>query len=84
MAIIDDVKHILADVMQLNDGGVNLSKTTLLLGNLPEFDSMAVVSVIVALEEYYDFEIEDDEINADVFESVSTVAAFVERKLASE
>ena len=79
MVIIDEVKHILVDVLQLNE----ISDTTLLLGNLPEFDSMAVVGVIVALEEHYGFEINDDEISADVFETVSTLAEFVERKLAS-
>jgi acyl carrier protein len=42
---------------------------------------MAVVSVLTALEDHYGFFIDDDEIDADVFETVGTLVKFVERKL---
>jgi acyl carrier protein len=51
-----------------------------LLGNLPELDSMAVVSVITALEERFGFAIEDDEISGDTFATVGAVVRFVEEK----
>ncbi len=81
MALIDEVKQILGDVLQLGDKGDTMSESTLLLGSMPEFDSMAVVSVITAIEENYGFVVDDDEIDAEVFESIGSLARFVERKL---
>ena len=52
-----------------------------LLGAIPELDSMAVVSIITALEEDFGFVIDDDEISADSFETLGSLVAFVERKL---
>ena len=54
---------------------------TALLGNLPELDSMAVVSIITALEEHYGFAVADDEISADTFSTLGSLAEFVEGKL---
>jgi acyl carrier protein len=54
---------------------------TQLLGGLPEFDSMAVVSVVTALEEFYGFAFDDDEIRGEAFETVGTLAALVQSKL---
>ncbi len=51
-----------------------------LLGSMPELDSMAVVAVITALEDHFGFEVDDDEISADTFATVGTLAAFVEEK----
>ena len=81
MAVLDDVKQILADVLQLEDGGERLTPSTRLLGTIPEFDSMTVVSLITSLEEFYGFVIEDDEISAEVFETVGSLVAFVESKI---
>jgi len=53
-----------------------------LLGNLPELDSMAVVSIITALEEYYGFVVHDDEISGETFATLGSLVAFVEAKLA--
>ena len=81
MAVIDDVKVILGDVLQLAGKPDDFDENTALLGGLPEFDSMAVIGVITALEEQFDFDVTDDEIDADVFESVGTLVAFVDSKL---
>ena len=43
---------------------------------------MAVVSVIAKLEDYFGFSIEDDEISGQVFETLGSLSAFVESKLA--
>ena len=55
---------------------------TQLLGSLPELDSMAVANLLLALEEHYGFEIEDDEISARHFATVDSLSQFVESKLA--
>jgi len=59
----------------------SLALDTPLLGAIPEFDSMAVVSIITALEDQFGFAVDDDEIDASVFETVGTLVAFVEGKL---
>ena len=81
MAVIDDVKVILGDVLQLVEESRDFDTNTTLLGGLPEFDSMAVIGVITALEEQFDFDVADDEIDGDVFENLGTLVAFVEGKL---
>ena len=81
MAVFDDVKQILAGVLQLGDSVEEFSVSTPLLGSIAELDSMTVVSLITSLEEFYGFVIEDDEISAEVFETVGSLVSFVEGKV---
>ncbi len=81
MAVFDDVKQILADVLQLGTAVEVFSVSTPLLGSIAELDSMTVVSLMTSLEGYYGFVIEDDEISAEVFETVGSLVSFVEGKL---
>ena len=46
---------------------------TELFGALPEFDSMAIVTLIGELEECFDIEFDDDDITAENFETVGAV-----------
>jgi acyl carrier protein len=77
---LDQVKTILIDVLGLGDAGRQLDAGSPLLGSLPELDSMAVVSLIAALEAQFDIAIDDDEISASTFETLGSLAAFVARK----
>ena len=79
---IDDVKRILADVLSLGDAAGALTESSPLLGSIPELDSMAVVNLIGALEEHFGFVIDDDEISASTFETLGSLTAFVEQKMA--
>jgi acyl carrier protein len=79
----EQVKLILADSLQLGRRADSLTGATRLLGNLPELDSMAVVSVITALESHFGFVVEDDEISADTFETLASLSDFVDKKLHS-
>ncbi len=83
MSTFEDVKLVLADVLQLGNRVTVLDRDSGLLGSIPEFDSMAVVSVITAIEENYGFIIDDDEIEAETFETVGSLVDFVETKLNS-
>jgi acyl carrier protein len=80
---LNDVKRILADVLSLGEAGNAMTEQSPLLGSIPELDSMAVVNLIGALEEHFGFVIEDDEISASTFETVGSLTAFVEQKMAS-
>jgi len=82
MNFLDTVK-ILAGVLQLNDRIHSYNVDTPLLGSIPEFDSMAVVSVITALEDDVGIVIDDDEVTAEVFETVGTLHDFILQKLDS-
>ena len=79
----ESVRGILADTLQLPGGGSQLQSDTPLLGALPELDSMAVVTVITALEDSFGFIVEDDEISADTFATFGTLVAFVNDKAAA-
>jgi len=81
MAIFDDIKRVLGDALQLGERAGELEKDTPLLGNIPELDSMAVVTVVTALEDYFDIFVEDDEISAETFETVGSLTRFVSEKM---
>jgi acyl carrier protein len=80
MPHINQVCQILRSTLSL--GQMPLSEHTLLLGSLPELDSMAVANLILALEQHFGFEVRDDEISARHFASVATLSGFVNAKLA--
>jgi len=82
MQHLQEVTNILADVLSLGDRKNSLKADSVLLGNIPELDSMAVVNVITALEDHFDITVDDDEISAQTFETVGTLTGFVEQKLA--
>ncbi|MCB1753611.1 MAG: acyl carrier protein [Gammaproteobacteria bacterium] len=84
VSVIEEVKSILADVLQLGERAVGLTADSNLLGAMPEFDSMAVISIITALEDRYEFMVADDEIDAAVFETVGALAEFVQLKVAQQ
>lgn len=79
--IENELKLLLADVLQLGDKAKGFNQATLLLGSLPELDSMGVVSIITALEEAYGFSVDDDEISEETFETFGSLLKFVETKL---
>lgn len=76
---LTSVRDILVQTLQLSDSDA-ITEDTELLGNIPEIDSMAVVTILTALEEQYDFSIDDSEISAETFETLGTLVEFVERK----
>jgi len=82
MAVQEEVKQILADVLQIDDRVEALTDESALLGAVPELDSMAVVSIITAIEDNYGVVVEDDEIDAGVFETLGSLVRFVEFKTA--
>ena len=82
MELLNQVQAILYGVLQIDESRQSLTTETPLLGAIPEFDSMAVVSIITALEDRFGFAVDDDEIDASVFETVGSLLTFVEQKLA--
>jgi acyl carrier protein len=82
MSVIEGVKRVLQESLQLGDRVNTFDLSTALFGSIPEFDSMVVVAVVAGLEEQFDIEIDDDDITAEIFESVGSLTRFVHEKLA--
>jgi acyl carrier protein len=83
MAVIDGVKRVLQETLQLGDRVHSFDESTSLFGSIPEFDSMAVVAVVTGIEEQFDIEVDDDDFSAEVFETLGSLTRFVEDKLAA-
>lgn len=81
MQHLEEVKNILIDTLNL--GQRRFDANSVLLGSLPELDSMAVLTLITALEEHFDFEVADDEIHSRHFATLGTLTAFVDDKLST-
>jgi len=75
------VLEVLDDVLSLQGRARRLTRDAPLLGSVPELDSMAVASVIAALEERYGFVVDDDEIDGSTFATVGSLADFVSGKI---
>lgn len=78
--MLEDVRTILGQTLNLGDRARALDAESPLLGEIPELDSMAVVTIITALEENFGFEVDDDDISAETFATLGSLTAFVERK----
>lgn len=75
---LNEIKQILAEVLSLSgDRAAALDARTPLLGSMPELDSMAVVSLIGALEQRFGIIVDEDEISASTFETVGSLCDFV-------
>jgi len=78
MEILEETVRTIKSVLNVE---ADLNREVQLLGGLPEFDSQAVVAIITDLEERLGIFIEDDEITAEVFETVGTFVDFLETKI---
>ena len=77
---LNDVRSVVVTTLEIEDRADQLTAATPLLGGLPELDSMAVVELVVALEQRFGVVIGDDEITGDVFETLGSLAAFIDAK----
>jgi acyl carrier protein len=77
---LDRVKVVIVKTLGIRDRAHTLEASTELFGSLPELDSIAIVTLAVNLEREFDFEIDDEDFRGDVFETIGTLAEFVEQK----
>ena len=82
MDTLAQVKRVLRDTLNLGDRAERLTPDSGLLGSIPEFDSMAVVTVVTMLEDELGITVDDDELSAEVFATVGSLADFVAQKTA--
>jgi acyl carrier protein len=83
MNVLHEITRTLDEVLSLGGRGASFDRQTHLLGAVPEFDSMAVVALITALEERFGIVVDDDEIDGQTFATVGSLTDFVAGKLAA-
>jgi acyl carrier protein len=77
---LEDTRSILVSVLGIEDRADKLTPDTHLFGSLPELDSMAVVELVVALEQKFGVTFDDDEVTGEVFETLGSLAALIDTK----
>lgn len=82
MNVETEVLRLLDEVLSLDGRSASFNRLTPLLGALPELDSMAVVSLITALEDSFAIAVDDDDIDGSTFATVGSLVDFVTAKSA--
>ncbi|HZK35367.1 MAG: acyl carrier protein [Propionibacteriales bacterium] len=77
---IDEVTAVIVKVLGIEDRADTLSASTPLFGSMPELDSLAVLELITSLEERFGFVVDDSEFSGEIFDTVGTLATFVDNK----
>lgn len=77
---LDFVKRLLKTQLQLGDEVDSFDAASPLLGAIPKFDYTSIVAIISAIEEQLDISVGDDEISAELFTTVGTLADFITEK----
>lgn len=81
MNIEQEVIKTLTAVLSLDPKARRIEASSALLGTIAELDSMAVVSILTALEERFGIVVDDDEVDGATFASVGSLTSYVQSKL---
>ncbi len=76
---LNTVREVLVDTLGLQNQADELNADTRLFGSLPELDSMAVLEVLLALEQRFGITIEGEDVTVEAFESLGSLTDFVSR-----
>jgi len=74
--------QLLSDLYGKREFLENIDYSANLIEEIPELDSMGIVSLITALEENFDIEFDDEDIIIEHFENLGTLLALVNNKKA--
>ncbi len=77
--IKQELKKIIANSVGENLNYDSLTDDYQLVGNI--LDSMAVTNLILGIEEYFDLIFDDEDLSAESFETVHSLAELVRKKL---
>jgi acyl carrier protein len=80
-ATVETVAAVLAQTLGIADRLGSLDASTPLFGSLPELDSLGVVELTVALEKRFGVTFEEEDVSAEVFRTVGSLADLVDSKL---
>ncbi|MEQ8660639.1 MAG: acyl carrier protein [Gammaproteobacteria bacterium] len=77
---LDALRELLGRVLKLGPRAAGLEADSALHGALPELDSMAVIEVIVEIEDSFGIRFEDDEVTAETFATVGALVTLIDGK----
>lgn len=83
MTLTAEVLALLDEVLSLNGRSASFGPETHLQGAVPELDSMAVVSLMAALEDRFGFVIDEDALSSETFSTVGALVKFVNQHVAA-
>ena len=73
------LEAILRGVLGQNARPERMDAATPLLGEVPELDSMAILGILTQIEAEFGIQIDDDDIDAEVFRSFGALCGFVDK-----
>ena len=79
--IIRRVKEVIVKALNLQVASEEIPDDESLFGGGMGLDSTATLEIIFAVEEEFGFEVDDDELRVELFDSVRTIAEYVGGKL---
>jgi acyl carrier protein len=71
-----DVTDVVVKTLAIEDRAGALNAETP-LASIPELDSLAVLELVVELERRFGIAFDDEDVTADVFDTIGSLAAFV-------
>lgn len=77
----DKVILILEQLLSKSGYHEKLNLNSRLLGSIPEIDSLFVATLLGTLESEFKIHIEDDEVDGSLFETVESLARFLQKKI---
>jgi len=80
VSVFEEVKNVVVETLGIQSRAQILSPESPLFGSLPELDSFGVIELGMALETRFGFVMQEDDFTADIFETMGTLADFVEKK----
>ena len=79
--ILNQLKDIIANKLDVNLTVDEIDENVSLYEDGLGLDSIAIVDLIVSIEKEFSMGIEDEELNADLFKNLNTLAKFIETKI---
>ncbi len=76
----EQIKCLIVTALELEVNPTEISDDEALFGGGMDLDSMATLEIVAAIEEAFGITVEDDELTAELFDSVDTLAAYVAGK----
>ena len=81
--ILQLTKEILQTTLQLGAQADALTRETPLMGHFPQLNSLTVMGIISEIEAQTGCAIDDQEISSEIFDSVGTLATFIQQKMSN-
>lgn len=76
---LQGVREVLGQTLGIEDRALGMPPEAPLMDSIPELDSMAVVEVLVKLEERFGIQIDDSDVTGDMFETLGSLTSFVDQ-----